>query len=42
MHHLEKIHILINEQGHIQDTLVNENDNIYRRNYKKSQTILIS
>ena len=27
---------IIDEQGHIKDTLVKSSDNIYRRNYKKS------
>ena len=30
---------IINEQGHIQDTLVSVSDNIYRRNYKKANNI---
>ena len=30
---------IINEQGHIQDTLVSTSDNIYRRNYKKANNI---
>ena len=30
---------IINEQGHIQDTLVSSTDNIYRRNYKKANNI---
>jgi sulfatase modifying factor 1 len=30
---------IIDEQGHIKDTLVSSSDNIYRRNYKKSNNI---
>ena len=30
---------IIDEQGHIKDTLVNSSDNIYRRNYKKANNI---
>jgi len=30
---------IIDEQGHIKDTLVNSSDNIYRRNYKKANNV---
>ena len=30
---------IIDEEGHVEDTLVNSSDNVYRRNYKKANNI---